>query len=279
MRPSVTPHAALAAVFAFSIAASAAAEEAAPPDLLVDPALRRSWNEGPRRYFLATTVDVGYLYLRPRASLGYGRPHALWAGVEANPIVQGSGLGAYGGVRGVVPFLDMRVGARGFYAFEHSYLAPAGSYDRLDLETTNGGHASYVVYESELTASASLGPGEVSAVGSLSSIHGVPAGVYLFEETLRVIVKPPLLWRARGAYALFALPGLGRHSIGPVVDVLGVPGRDALIVRAGLVTRVLLSRNLEVRGTFVPTVAGPDRIGLAGGDFTELGLRWRWATE
>jgi hypothetical protein len=43
--------------------------------------------------------------------------------------------------------------------------------------------------------------------------------------------------------------------------------------------RILLSRALEVRGTFVPTVASPDRIGLVGGDFTELGLRWRWATE
>jgi hypothetical protein len=247
--------------------------------LLVDPALRRTWNEGPRRYFVATTVDVGYLYLRPRASFGFGRPHALWVGVEGNPILQASGLGAYGGIRGVVPFVDMRVGARGFYAFEHSYLAPAASYDRVDLETTTGQHATYLTYEGELTASATLGPGELSAIFSLSSIRGVPDGMYVFEEILRVIAKPPLVWRARAGYAFFALPGLGRHSIGPVVDILGVPGRDAIVGRLGIVTRLLLSRALEVRGTFVPTIASPDRIGLVGSDFTELGLRWRWATE
>jgi hypothetical protein len=261
------------------VAGRAAAEDAAPPDLLVDPQLRRSWNEGSPRYFLATTVDVGYLYLRPRASLGYGLPHAQWVGVEANPIAQSSGLGMYGGVRGVVPYLDLRIGARGFYAFEHSYLAPAASYDRLGLETTNGGHASMVTYEGELTATVPLGPGEVSGVGSLSSIRGVPSDMYVFEEVLRVIAKPPLVWRARGGYSFFLTSGLGRQSIGPVVDVLGVPGRDAIIVRAGIVTRVMLSRNLEVRGTFVPTIASPDRIGLAGSDFTELGLRWRWATD
>jgi hypothetical protein len=259
-------------------AVPAAGEDAAPPDFFVDPALRRSWNEGPLRYFFASTVDVGYLYTRPRATFGYGRPHALYVGLEGNPIAQASGLGAYGGLRGVLPFFDARVGMRGFYAFEHDYLAPASSYDRLALETTSGGHASYYVFETEVNASTPLGPGEPFVTGSLTSIHGVREGMYVFEETLRVIAKPPLVWRARTGYMFFAFPSLGRHTIGPVVDVLGVPGRDAIIVRAGVVARVLLSRELEVRGTFVPTVASPDRIGLPGGDFTELGLRWRWAT-
>jgi hypothetical protein len=34
-----------------------------------------------------------------------------------------------------------------------------------------------------------------------------------------------------------------------------------------------------VRGSFIATVVSPDRIGLRGGDFTELGLRYRWASE
>jgi hypothetical protein len=40
-----------------------------------------------------------------------------------------------------------------------------------------------------------------------------------------------------------------------------------------------LSRRVEVRGSFVFTVVSPDRIGLVGGDFTELGVRYRWASE
>jgi hypothetical protein len=42
------------------------------PDPLIDVRNRRSWSEGATRTFLATTLDVGWVYLRPRASLGYG---------------------------------------------------------------------------------------------------------------------------------------------------------------------------------------------------------------
>jgi hypothetical protein len=40
-----------------------------------------------------------------------------------------------------------------------------------------------------------------------------------------------------------------------------------------------MTPSLEVRGTFVPSVAGPDAIGILASDFTELGLRYRWASE
>jgi hypothetical protein len=43
--------------------------------------------------------------------------------------------------------------------------------------------------------------------------------------------------------------------------------------------RLALTRRVDVRGSFIFTVISPDRIGLAGGDFTELGIRYRWASE
>jgi hypothetical protein len=67
-------------------------------------------------------------------------------------------------------------------------------------------------------------------------------------------------------------------TLGPSVDVLYVPGREATTVRVGLVVRVPINPRLEVRGTFVPTIHSPDSLGLVGSDFTELGLRWRWAS-
>ncbi len=112
---------------------------------------------------------------------------------------------------------------------------------------------------------------------SVSAIQGVPEGEYVYEETLHVIAKPPIIWRGRLGYHWFLIPGR-RHSIGAVGDVVAVPGRATALVRAGLVLRVVLSDSLEVRGTFVPTVYSTDQIGILGGDFTELGLRWRWAT-
>jgi hypothetical protein len=249
------------------------------PDAIVDYSMRRTWREGAPRWFASSTIDLGYLYLRPRGSVGYGKPFNTWIGLDANPILVRTGLGAYGGLRFALPFVDLRVGARYFSAFEHAFLAPQPMYTRLDLDRTGRPRAYYLTLEAELSAQVPLGPGEILAVASVSSVEYVPAGSYVFEETLRVMVAPPYVWRARGGYA-FKLGEHGQYSIGVVADVLGVPRRDdAITVRTGPVLRFALSRHLEVRGSFVATVASPDRLGLVGGDFTELGLRYRVATE
>jgi hypothetical protein len=113
----------------------------------------------------------------------------------------------------------------------------------------------------------------------MSYVTGVPGDQEVFEETLHVIVDPPLVWRARGGY-VFVFGAYHQHAIGLVVDALDVPKRDdSLTVRAGPLVRFVLSRRVEVRGSFVMTITSPDRIGLVGGDFTELGVRYRWASE
>jgi hypothetical protein len=248
-------------------------------DALMDPRMARSWGVAPKRMFLASTVDIGFVYARPRLSWGYGRPFTSWLGVDANPIATSSGLGAYAGLRVELPFLDVRVGPRYFSAFNHTYLADQPNYTRLDLETSAGKKANTLSYEAEFDASVPAGPGAVLLRGSVSYVTGVPSAESVFEETLHVIVKPPLVWRARAGYA-FRFGASAQHSIGLVTDVLDVPKRDdSLTVRAGPILRLVLSRRVEVRGSFVITVVSPDRIGLVGGDFTELGVRYRWATE
>jgi hypothetical protein len=258
--------------------------EAQPPetsmeDRLVDRAMRRGWAAGPPRTFLALTLDAGYLYFRPRASLGWGKPFTSWFGVDANPVVSGNGWGAYGGVRLAIPSFDLRVGPRYFRAFQHAYMQPKDTIGRLDLDNAEQARASMITYEAELTGSVPVGPGDVLLLGSGSYVDGVPEGLYVFEETLRVVVKPPLVWRVRGGYQL-RLGSSSQHSVGLVADVLDVPARDdSITVRTGPIMRVVLSRHFEVRGSFVVTVSSPDRLGLVGGDFTELGVRYRFTTE
>lgn len=249
------------------------------PDNLIDLSMRRSWNEGRTRAFAAGTLDVGWTYVRPRLSLGYGKPFATWVGVDLNPIVSARGFGGYGGLRLALPRFDLRVGPRYFFAFNREYLNPQGSYNRLDLDSTAGNPARILTFEAEFEASLPGGPGDFIVLGSVSYVTNVPKGQYVFEETLRVIVDPPLVWRARGGY-VFRFGTSRQHSAGLVADVLNVPGRDdSTTVRAGPVIRVVLSRRVEVRGTFVPTIISPDHLGLVGGDFTELGFRYRWASE
>lgn len=265
----------------------AAKDAARPPlglfptseDALIDPRMARSWGELPARSFVSTAFDVGFVYARPRVSVGYGRPFTSWVGLDANPIASGAGLGVYGGLRLEIPHVDLRVGPRYFSAFQHTFLPTQNSYDRIELETQGGGKARTLTYEAELDFSIPAGPGAVVGRGSVSYVTGVPSEQSVFEETLHVIVKPPLVWRARGGYAL-RLGRYSQHSIGWVVDVLDVPKRDdSLTVRMGPILRMVLSRRVELRGSFVVTVTSPDRIGLVGGDFTELGVRYRWATE
>jgi len=250
-----------------------------PEDALIDPRMARSWATLPPRTFVATTVDVGFVYLRPRLSLGYGRPFTEWIGVDANPIATQNGLGAYGGLRLELPHLDFRIGPRYFASFNHTYLPPQTSYARLDLESNSGSPSRTLTFEAELDLNFDLGPGRLLLRGSASYVSGVPDDYNAFEETLHIIVDPPLVWRARLAYA-YTFGARKQHGIGAAVDLLDVPKRDdSRTIRIGPVLRLALSRRVDVRGSFIFTVVSPDRIGLAGGDFTELGIRYRWASE
>jgi hypothetical protein len=250
-----------------------------PEDALIDPRMARSWATLPPRAFTATTVDIGFVYLRPRLSFGYGRPFTQWVGVDANPIASQAGLGVYGGLRIEIPHLDFRFGPRYFSSFEHSYLPHQDHYARLDLESTSGKHANTLTLEAELDLNLDLGPGRLLLRGSGSYVSGVPDGQEAFEETLHIIVDPPLVWRARLAY-VFKFGAHNQHSLGPAVDLLDVPKRDdSSTLRVGPILRLALSRRVDVRGSFIFTVVSPDRIGLQGGDFTELGVRYRWASE
>jgi hypothetical protein len=248
-------------------------------DALMDPNMARSWGTLPARPFVATTFDFGFVYVRPRVSFGYGRPFTQWVGVDANAVAQGSGLGAYGGFRVEIPHLDWRIGPRFFSSFEHTYLDRKPSYARIDLERDVSTLARTLTWETELDLSFKLGPGALLLRGSVSYVTGVPEGKDAFEETLHIIVSPPWVWRTRIGYAIL-FGSHNQHSLGPAVDILDVPKRDdSLTIRVGPILRMQLSRRVDVRGSFIATVISPDRIGLRGGDFTEIGLRYRWASE
>ena len=105
----------------------------------------------------------------------------------------------------------------------------------------------------------------------------VPSDYLVYEENLRVVMKPPYVWRARLGY----LAGFGRDGsirVGAAADLIGIPGRDEYVVRAGILGSVLINANLEAQASFIPVIVSPDRLGLAGGDFGQLGIRYHWAT-
>jgi hypothetical protein len=235
------------------------------------------WESGETRAFAATTIDAGYLYLRPRLSLGYGKPFSKWVGIDVNPIATNRYIAGYGGLRFALPFVDLRVGGRYVWALQQSYLKPIARYHRLDIESQDLGRSKYVSLEAELTFGLPLGPGTVIGVATGSYITGGPDGAYIYDENLRVILDPPTVWRGRLGYAV-RLGDEGKVSFGVVADVLGIPGRSDYVLRAGVVGSAVLSDHWEVLGSFIPPLISPDSIGILGGDFAQLGVRYRWAT-
>jgi hypothetical protein len=250
-------------------------------DLPKPPVPQFTWKSDAKRYFAASTVDAGYLYLRPRLSLGYGAPHYLWMGVDLNPIFSRQGVGGWAGVRFALPYVDVRAGARAFYAFQRSFLpGDIDSFDRAALETSGGDNAHYITMETELTTGIATKYGEITLLGSASRVTGFDdPDDYVYEDTLRTIVGSSLVWRTRATYGFYPIPSFHQFTLGPAVDVIGVPTRDEILVRAGVVTRIVFNRAFEVRGSFVPTFVSRDRLGLITSDFTELGIRWRWASQ
>jgi hypothetical protein len=268
----------VAATLAASTSAFRAGAQTTAEDVEEEPVTPSSdaWL-GPRRAFVASTIDAGYLYARPRLSLGYGRPFSTWVGLDLNPLVTNTGYGGYGGARFAIPYADLRVGAREFLAFNHNFLAPRDHYGALDLNSTIGDKSRYLTLEAELSGAVPAGPGSILFVLTASSVRGVPEGLYVYEETLRVIAAPPWIWRTRLGYAV-RLGREGNASVGVVGEVLGLPGRHEHVYRAGVVASFAVTRQLEALFTLVLPILSPDSIGIAGGDIAQLGIRFRWAT-
>jgi hypothetical protein len=288
-RASLPLFAALLAVALVALASSPARAQPAdapelaplpPPPaqaaLLADPPVL-PWSLQPSRWFVSSEIDTGFLYVRPRFSTGYGRPHDLWVGLDANPIFSSEGVAGYLGLRFDLPFVNLRVGGRYWYTFRRSFLVPEVSYSVEDIELRQGPPSRFLTWEAELSTSVPLGRGTLLAEGSLSLVTGVPDDYFVYEETLRVVVDPPWVWRGRVGYT-FAIDGDRTIVLGPVLEAVGIPKRDVVVYRAGALARVFLSPSLEARGTFVPAVFTPDPLGARGGDAFLLGIRYRWAT-
>jgi hypothetical protein len=236
------------------------------------------WELGRPRWFLGSALEAGYAYVRPRFVFGYGQPYWSFVGLEAYPVLSLSSVGQYLGVSAALPGITARVGARYTLPFSRDYLKPRDSYSYVDLDRLSGPKADYLALEAELTATVPLWVGSAFAVLTGYRTELAPSGYYLYEESLRAIMKPPYIYRGRLGY-LAAFGREGSIRIGAAADVIGLPGRDEIVVRGGLIGAVLINAHLEVQASFIPVIVSPDRLGLAGGDFGQLGVRFRWATD
>src|SRR5690606_1633034 len=133
----------------------------------------------------------------------------------------------------------------------------------------------YLSIDGEVVVDVPMPLGVAQALVSVHGLTGVPEGYDVFEQWLRVVAEPPLLWRSRNTY----LGGVGKYpalGLGAVGDSIGVPARDEVLVRVGPVITVSLTHHLQAIGVAAIAVASRDSLGLSSSDFGQIGLRYRW---
>lgn len=235
------------------------------------------WSTGRDRWFVSGRIDAGFLFLRPRVTAGYGRPHYDWIGLDVVPAVQFSAAGGYIGARMEGRFLQIRTGALYQYSFNRSFLPAAPSYDLRDLDVLDGPRASYFLWDSEIDLYIPIEPVRLRYQIQPVFADGIPEDHYLYFDNLRVISGRGLTLRQRIGVEFF-WPGT-TIGIAPEVEVVWLDARSAFVLRAGGTARWLLSDEFEVRTSFLPVFISPDQLGRASSDVLEFALRWRWSTE
>jgi hypothetical protein len=108
------------------------------------------WDQGDPRFFVAARAEGG-LYAKPQISVGYGKPYWINVSAEAYGISTTSFGAGYAGIRGSLPFLDLRIGARYTYSYYRSFLPPKESYVAEDVSRPSGPLARYPSLETELS--------------------------------------------------------------------------------------------------------------------------------
>jgi hypothetical protein len=263
------------------------AEDPSPPEApLPFPALAQGpepvmtpghWTVDPARPFISLRLDMGYLYFKPRLSFGYGKPFSVWAGIDVVPSVTPDSGGGYSGLHLQLDWFELRAGARFVHDFGGQFLTPEASFTIVDLDEYTGHNVNYLDLEAEAAAAIPAGPGNILVAALVESIQLVPKGFDVYDETLHVVVAPPPVYRARLGYSFI----LGREHtgrVGPLVEDLELPDRQARVIRVGLTGSFDIDDHLQLVATVVVPVYSPDSLGLLGADYTELGIRYRWAT-
>lgn len=252
---------------------------AAPPQRREPPAPTRysPWQTDKASPFVSLATDAGFIYLRPRLTLGYGAPFWNYVGVQADVMSTNSFFQTTVGWRATLPFLDCTLSVRNVYPYNRRYLPRQATYTAADLGLDHAGaqRSSYKAVDLEVAAVAPLLHGGVFVQAHPLFVQ-VPGGKNLYEEYIRAVIKPPFALGTRAGY----LYGFGKDQdlkVGVMGEYVVLPGRPGNIVRTGPVAIANLSKYFDAFAAFSFVVSSPDALGIEDGTYAFLGVLHRWA--
>jgi hypothetical protein len=263
---------AIVAVYALSGSASVAALETS--DQAGDARPQNYWESQGARWFVGGDLAAG-AFNRVRVGAGYGKPHWMWAGVDAQAASTTEFATGLVGLRADLLLINATVAARSTWSYSRRRLAIAESYRDADLTRTAERMSRYVSLDAwlwgYLPAGPLLGYWEFGAIW----VPSVPRDGGVFEEFLR---HPMVGATALSGRLVVWVPLLDDALlVGPAADVVDTSERGALW-RAGPSVGAQLTDHLRADAAWTFAVASPDRLDW----FTEswgLGrVTWTWAT-
>jgi hypothetical protein len=246
-----------------------------------------AWESDEDTFFATVASDIGFIYLRPRVTLGYGSPYWKFVGIDTYFLATNSFVSPYVGWRASFPFLDALMGVRYVHAFDRRILPRQEEYVadsclfrspecRNDLALEPGDtRSTYTAIDFELVLVAPLFHGGVFATAHPVWVDA-PSHVRIYEEVLRVVMDPPFALGLRAGYVY----GFGESQdvkAGFLIEHIIMPGRPANVVRAGPALLIGLSKHFDFLFAFSPVLTSPDSLGIFHGTYAYLGFLHRFS--
>lgn len=214
------------------------------------------WAEQQARLFVSGEVSLGVVN-RLSAAVGYGRPHYLWAGVEAGAVTTFEFGAIYASLRLVLLAVNADLGVRATHSYKRTYPELQERYDDAALTASSSQLQSTLSLDARLEGYVPLGP----VLGFWNVTHervlNQPETRALFLEYMRYTVDAPHATMLRSAW--FARLYDDRLFVGPAVDAVVSEGRGVL-VRAGAALHLRLSPHLSLAGILTVPLVTPDAI-------------------
>jgi hypothetical protein len=235
-----------------------------------------AWESDEDTFFATVASDIGFIYLRPRLTLGYGSPYWKFVGIDTYFLATNSFVSPYVGWRASFPFLDALMGVRYVHAFDRRILPKKNEYvgDELDIDPGDT-RSTYTAIDFELVLVAPLFHGGVFATAHPVWVDA-PSDVRIYEEVLRVVMQPPFALGLRAGYVY----GFGESQdvkAGFLLEHVIMPGRPANVVRGGPAVLIGLSKHFDFLCAFSPVLTSPDSLGILHGTYAYLGFLHRFS--
>jgi hypothetical protein len=235
------------------------------------------WQSKRATPFVSLATDAGFIYARPRLTLGYGAPFWSYVGLDAHWLTTNSFTQPYLGWRASLPFLDVQTGVRSVYPFDRQEMPHRDSHDESDIHLSEGGRRStYHAMDLDVTLLAPVLHGAVF-VNFHPFYVDASRNIDLYEEVSRAIIRPPFAIYNRTGY-VYDFGGRLHFKGGAMLEYVVTPGRPKNVTRAGPLLLCSFDKSLDGLFAFSAVVDSPDTLGVVHGTYAFIGVLHRMAT-